>query len=198
VVPAADDARDKQVRDLLRQAIDDLQGSIRANDAKAAAALVVHGLLFAGVLTVIREVKPVYREALDAQRLVMVVLLAVALAAFVYSVLKLAQAVRPYVPKALRDRIAYAHPGVFFPISPTLSTQATAHGTDELKLFLAKLAPLTPAQLLDEYAAEVVKLAAIREYEVTCATRGYVALGIEVGLVTTWLVVVATIALTQL
>ncbi len=50
-------------RELLFKGIEDLQGSIHASDAKCSAALITHGLLFAGVVTVAANAARIYPDA---------------------------------------------------------------------------------------------------------------------------------------
>jgi hypothetical protein len=193
-----DDVLAKQRRDLLRDAILDIQGSIRANDAKSSAALVVHGLLFAGVLTVTREVKNVYVASGGWQRGLMVGLLGLALIAFLLSVWELSRAVSPYHPGELRRRIANHHPGVFFPLMRSLREEAEREGSNELLVFGRLLQGVNEEAIQADYAAELLKLGEIRQHEADAARRGYMWLRAELGLVAGYLVFVATVAMTQI
>lgn len=194
-----DEALPKQRRDLLRDAINDIQGSIRANDAKSSAALVVHGLLFAGVLAITRDVKPVYRTALFWQQFVILALLGLALIAFLVSVLWLTQSMIPYHPAAMVKRFHNLHPRLFFPLIRSLQEEAKCKGGDanELTVYREKLAQVTAEDLEADYSAELLKLADIRHYEAGAARRGYRWLRIELGLVAAFLVYVAVIATSQ-
>lgn len=183
-------------RELMRHAIDDLQGSIRANDAKASAALVVHGLLFAGVLTITREIDSVYRDTGCPGRAAIVALLVLALAGFVLSVVFLLRAVSPYRPKDLANQIAGEHPRVFFPDFPTLTQDGGAGG--ELEALRRRTDALKDTGQLDaEYRAELLKLSAILDHEAAAARLGYLFLRAEVICVGFYLLLVGILAVTQ-
>ena len=97
-------------RELVRHALNDLQGSIHANDSKSSAGLVVHGLLATAVLTLVSRLGPVYGDATDVARAAVVLCLLAALLTAVASILCLLAAVKPYPPskvvKRLRGRYA--------------------------------------------------------------------------------------------
>lgn len=185
-------------RELLRDAIADIQGSIRANDGKSSAALLVHGLLFAGIVTITAEIVAVYVEAATWQRVVMLGLLGVGLIAFVVSVWYLTRAVTPYHPSELRRRIGPGHPQLFFPLLHDLREEGERRHTDELTVYTEKLQAAGPEDIEADYGAELIKLADVRQYEARCARIGYRWLRIELMLVATYLVFVAGVGLTHL
>jgi hypothetical protein len=185
-------------RELLRDAIADIQGSIRANDGKSSAALLVHGLLFAGIVTVTAEIVAVYVEAAAWQQVVMLVALGSGLIAFVVSVWYLTRAVTPYHPSELRRRIERRHPKLFFPLLHDLREESERECTDELTVYMEKLQVADSRDIEADYGAELIKLADVRRYEARCARIGYRWLRIELVLVATYLVFVASVGLTHL
>jgi hypothetical protein len=82
-------------RELLAGAISDIQGSLHANVSKASAALIVHGLLFIGVLTITGQLGPIYEQASPKEQDWGLLLLGVSLLFFLISVSGLLLAVVP-------------------------------------------------------------------------------------------------------
>lgn len=187
----------QQRRDLLRDAIVDIQGSVRANDAKCSAALVVHGLLFAGVLTITRELGPVFETAGFVERGAIILTLGAALFCFMTSVWKLARAASPYEPTKLARKIADRHDQVFFPSLETLRPKRFGCG-DEFDVYNGKINKLTSARIERDYAAEVLKLADIREQQAREAQSGYKWLQGVLVAVAAHLIVVGILAVSQL
>jgi len=175
----------EEQRTLLYASITDISSSVKANDAKASAALVVHGLLFAGILNVVTKLDHAYGQASHRERILGVVLLGVTLAAFLCSILLLLLAVSPYRPKKLETRIGPFYPHVFFPVR-SLFRGSTPH--ESLR---QRVASLDEDAILDELTAEVLKLADILAYESDRAKWGYRALLAEVFAAAAFLVTVA-------
>lgn len=110
--------------ELLRAAIDDIQGSIHANDSKSAAALVVHALLATAVVALSTHLDSLYDKATrTVQHMLVGVLLAV-LACFVASVVELLRSIAPYEPRAVGGRIAREYAHLFFPDIESLAREA--------------------------------------------------------------------------
>jgi hypothetical protein len=114
-------------RDLLLAAIVDVGRSVSTNDQKASAALIVHGLLFAGVTAVIDKLGSIYGKASGVERVLGCVLLIAALLLFVLSVVALLLAVLPYRPKALYADLRHSSRQVFFPIFSDLVDAPDSH-----------------------------------------------------------------------
>lgn len=177
-------------RDLLLAGIEDTQGTIHANDTKCSAALVTHALVFAGLVTVTVNAARLYPKADHALRAIAIVLAALALVAFLTSVICLLVAVMPYRPKDLIARIKAEKPpppGVFFPEGGKfvclLGTQRKA------------VAGLTSETATFDLVCESAKLAAIRTHEGDWAARGYRMLILELLLAGAYLTFVGIIAL---
>jgi hypothetical protein len=185
-------------RALLLASITDIQGSIKANDAKTSAALVVHGLLFTGVLTVAKEVGPVYEAASRGARSLVIAFVALALTMFLVSVFSLMLAAVPYRPKRVAHDISHEYLGVFFPQQDALRKRGSGEsdGVRQLRGMDALVAELDRRNAIRELSAEVVKLADVLAYEGRWTKRGYRALSIEVVCVASFLSVVGLVAVT--
>jgi hypothetical protein len=153
---------------VLLASITELHGSVRANDAKCSAALVVHGLLFAATLGLVDKLAPVFAEAPPWQKWTVVGMVLVAALLFLFSVGFLLAALRPYRPKKLYQRDAQ-RPGVFFPftkrerISEDQAWPEMRQRLNELRL----------ENVETELAGEVTKLAFILRHESGKAMVGY-------------------------
>jgi len=174
----------------LLASIADLQGSIKADDSKASAALIVHGLLFTGVLTILTKTGSVYRHATTPERAVALGLLAAALAFFLLSVRALTRALSPYRPVATEGELAGRYPKVFFPLLDELRAEGQL-----FSVFRGRVDQLAePERVYDDLAAETLKLADILRFESRHAERGYRYLRYELAAVATFLVYAAGIA----
>lgn len=175
--------------DLLKTAIADIQGSIHANDSKCSAALVVHGLLFAGVVTVASRLGETWTAAGGPTQDASTALLAIATVAFVLSISSLLYALIPYSPrKTFYGPIVDAHRlrGVFFPNLKSLR----ASGADVLTPYLASLAALDSSEKIElELAYELIKVQNIRQHQAFWAICGFGLLIVEVAFAACFLVI---------
>jgi ElaB/YqjD/DUF883 family membrane-anchored ribosome-binding protein len=89
---------------LLRDSIVDIEGSIHANDNKASAALVVHGLVFAGAASLAKELGDVYMRLTELEEVVFWIAAGGALGSLLVSVLSLLAAIFPYHPRHLSSK----------------------------------------------------------------------------------------------
>jgi hypothetical protein len=190
-VPADDDLYEDK-RQLLTTAVGDVKGSIHANDQKVAAALVVNGLLFTGVVTVLTRLEGIYTAAQPWQRWAGGALLAVSLVNFAASVSYLLWAMKPYRPEAIEKKMEGLYPRVFFPRSDDLE------GDDPFGPWRERVDGLRRSDVLDELTAETLKLADILHTESKRASQGYKWLAIEGLFVLALLVFVAVVAVSQL
>jgi hypothetical protein len=181
-------------RELLFKGIEDIQGSIHANDAKCSAALITHGLLFAGVVTVAANAARIYPDAHGPLPILALVFAGLAACAFVVSIVCLLHAVMPYQPSALAEGIVDGHrpPELFFP--PT--SQLSLGGAEAMRRQLDAVGRLDQEGVTLELVAESVKLADIRRHEARYARVGYRVLMVEVVLVVTFLGLAGATALT--
>jgi hypothetical protein len=182
IVPHEDDLAVR--RQVLSAAVEDLGRSVSANDQKASAALIVHGLLFAGIVSIAGNLGDAFQEADRFDRVVMTVCLAVALAAFLVSVGMLLWAIRPYRPPSALYRVDDEHPGAFFPVFGK-----RAGGDQMVAEIKTRVERLTAETAVNELSLEVVKLADILSHESNHARHGYTALVVEILAVSAFLVV---------
>ncbi len=183
----------RHVHDLLLASIEDVQSAIIANDTKASAALIVHGLLFTGVITLLVNLGGVYHSASGAQQHVALVCLFLAFVAFLGSIYFILRALLPYHPDKLeaqlRAKYSDRYREVFFPLG--LLKEADPYGE-----LLKRLAELDDDESITaELAAERIKLADILRYESMQTRRGYLLLRAEIALAAAFLIVVATAVL---
>lgn len=185
--------RDDATRELQLASMPDIQGSIQANDTKSSAALVVHGLLFAGVVSVAANIGDTFETATLGARIAGGVLLAAAASAFGGSVLALIDAARPHDPKSTRDVTTGKQAEAFFPpANPRLRPPGTVNALADQQARLASLQ--TQADFEAEYAAEQIKLADIRVTQAYAAKRGFALLKLELLFVAVFLLLVALVA----
>lgn len=165
---------------LLLAGIEDAQGTIHANDAKCSAALITHGLLFAGVVTVTADAAKIYPQTHGPLPVIALALVGLVACTFLVSIAALLLSVMPYRSKTLLRVIEEKQdqPRLFFPPRQR-----------------RKLDALDEAGVKRELVYESVKLAAVRDHEAGFAKIGYVFLVIEVALVIAYLGVVAATAL---
>lgn len=178
-------------RDLLSAAVVDISGSVKANDQKASAALIVHGLLFAGVVTIVSRLGPVYEHAKTWQRITGTVPLAIALGAFLISIWYLLRALRPYHDEELDQKLKSKYKRVFFPLPKDLDQP------DPLSAWRECLDQLDFEDTLDTLTAEVLKLGAILRWESSKTGSGYLWLGAEVAAGAAFFVTAAGVAMSQ-
>lgn len=178
-----------RVFDLQAASIADVQASISANDSKASAALIVHGLLFTGLIGLITHLGKIYDDASLAQRILALSLLGLALGAFVLSIYFILRALVPYRPsKGIMQELEGRYLEVFFP----LDLLGARRPYDTL---LGRLHGMDQQSITAELAAERLKLADILRHESVQTQRGYRLLLAEIVFVALFLVVLATAAL---
>lgn len=158
----------------------DIQGSIHANDSKCSAALVVHGLLFAGTVSVVSKLGDVWRDASNATQTVAAISLAIAAVMLVLSIAVLLWALFPHSPsESFRAPMVSAHGlhGVFFPDLDTLR----ARGTNRLTPYVDDLRSVDSAAKVElELAYELLKVQEIRTHDAWYARIGFVLLIVEI------------------
>jgi hypothetical protein len=184
---------------LLLAGIQDAQGTIHANDAKCSAALITHGLLFAGVVTVTANASKIYPQTHGALPVIAIVLGGLVAVAFLISIVALLLAVMPYRPKVLLKLIEEKgyQPRLFFPPSVSGQCPTPAGAEKRIRAQLDAVETLDVARVNNELVCESVKLAAVRDHEAGFARVGYVALVVEVALVVAYLGVVLATALSS-
>jgi hypothetical protein len=192
------------VKELQLASIPDIQGSIHADDSKASVGLVVHGLLFAGLVSVVSNLGDLYADVEESARIAGWVLLGAASVAFVLSILALINAARPHSPDH-----GLATDGAFFPRTESpprgwwRAVGRNAFGAFRLRGEdpsaakrredqTSRLKGLEqPRDFVCEYAGEQVKLINIHEKQARRITSGFWWLRVEVGFVAAFLLLVA-------
>lgn len=186
------ETQQKAVQETLLASIHDVQTAISANDSKASAALIVHGLLVTGVLTLLVHLGSIYKAASNVERFWALLFLFGALASFLASIGFLLAALLPYRPRALDHHMRTHHKDkyleVFFPLRFLQEPDAYA-------ALLRRVRKLEHGDVAAELAAERIKLADILRYESAQTKWGYLLLAIEVLFVTGFLVAAGTAAL---
>lgn len=164
--------------DFLLAAVNDAEGTIRATDAKAAVALVVHGLVFAALVGVTQEIGDVYEAAPCSFRAAVVVLLGITTVALLVSVLWMLLCVAPAPRSAVPD--TEASTGHFFVPLQTrgwLSPEVTSYPVG----FKEAVASMSEADRRDQLTGELLKLSAIRARKTVLIRSGLAALAVEFG-----------------
>lgn len=179
----------KHLDDLLLASIQDVQSSIGANDSKASAALIVHGLVFTGLIELLVNLGGVYRGAGEAQRVVALIFLFLVLLTFLLSIYFIMRALLPYHPEKLERKLGDRFPEVFFP-------QRFLKDPDPYASYAKRLGELDGEEgIWPELAAERLKLADVLRYEAGNTRRGYQFLRFEIAFAAAFLIVLATAVL---
>lgn len=190
-----EDTSTRTRRQLLLAAIGDIQGSIHANDSKSAAVLIVHGLLFTGVMTVTSRLGPLFRHASVFVRVAISVELGFAVIFFLTSVLALLWAVVPHRPhRAFIDRNLNRDPNppdFFYPEPRSLRDPSKS----ETRVLLDQINRLTNPSAEAGLAYEVVKVQNIQQQEAIFAKWGVWLLLPESLAVTMYLLTIGILAL---
>ena len=215
-------AEDSGQRSLLFAALTDIGGSVSANDQKAAAALVVHALLFAGVTSLVGKFGPIYHYSGAVLRDIGVGLIVLALVLFLGSLLALLLAVSPYRPLFVHQDVAGEYKGVFFPsidvfgrgaktwtwrwfwprlktiLAPAGARQPPPRPANQRSLLLEQMRESVSGMSADdvdtELMVEVLKLKDILDWESGCARWGYRLLAVEVAVLTAFFVLITVVA----
>jgi hypothetical protein len=179
----------KHLDDLLVASIQDVQSSIGANDNKASAALIVHGLVFTGLIQLLVSLGGVYRSASDAQRVIALIFLFLVLITFLISIYFIMRALLPYHPEKLEGKLGDRFQGLFFPLR-------FLDDRDPYASYAARLSELQGEDgIWRELAAERLKLADVLRYESNNTRRGYQFLRFELAFAAAFLIVLATAVL---
>jgi hypothetical protein len=177
-------------RELLYNAIEDIQGSIHANDSKGSAGLLVHGLLVTGILALSSGLGELYGKADDTAQAVIDVALGGALVLLLLSVLALLVAIYPYEAKKHKKRLPRAGKlRVFFPDVDHLKKPGAAKDLQK-----ALQALNSEDTLEEELIGELMMVAYIRDHEAWWAKWGFILLGIEVIFGVIYLGMIALVA----
>lgn len=186
----ATDEEIKSHQRLLYAAIDDIGEAVRGNDAKAYAALVLHGLILAGLTTLVTRLGAVYQHAEPIEKVLGLLLLSATFACFLISAWALIDAVRPYWPKDIEKDLKRFYNHVFFPSD--VYGACSPHGA-----MSKRLNDMSELNVRDELVAETLKLGDILKHESQQTARGYHFLRFEL-VATTLFLIVAIISAIQM
>lgn len=176
----------------LLAAINDAEGTIRATDAKASIALVLHGLLFSGLLAVLGDVGDTYACASSGVRTAIATALALAACAFVLSVVQLLRCVRP-APARVIPALAHGKSrGTFFVLGKGSALWGNWKPDRLPATFQHELVALTSSAMASELAGELIKLSAIRGRKTALITSGIRWLTAMFGAVVVFLALLAS------
>jgi hypothetical protein len=164
--------------DFMLASVVDTEGTIRATDTKASIALVLHGLLFSGLISVTERIGPTYDAAGASFHIAILSLLIIALCGALGSVVCLLLCVAPAPGSALPELPKSAR-GLFFVnvqakgrINPGVSSVDSAYFND--------VKAMNADSRLHQLTGEVLALSSIRARKTTLVRRGLALLGVEV------------------
>jgi hypothetical protein len=181
-------------RDLVRQAITDIQGSIQANDQKSAAGLVAQAFLTAAVVGLVTQLGSIHKEGTEAARVLIDLALGGTMVFGVLSISFLIIAVMPYEPGeefAARNKRG----GVYFPQITKLTGKWRRDDVSELDQLKPKFEDLRKEdQLHEEYLSELLMVANIRHHEARWGKIGFRFLLVEVVCVVIYLITIGAVA----
>lgn len=164
-------------REFLLAAIADTEGTVRATDTKASVALVLHGILFSGLLTLTKDSTAFTNDAPYA--CLLVILAVLIMSALVVSVLWLLRCVAPAPPRTLPSDARRAAGGLFFPVGETGWIKAVPR-MSALDDAVRSYEQADETELRTELVSELYKVSAIRERKLALIKVGFLTLGIEV------------------
>jgi hypothetical protein len=173
-------------RGLVEGAVTDTEGTIRATDTKASIALVLHGLLFAGLLNVTMDLGRHYSAAGTPHQVATAILLGIVGLAFVGSIVQLLRCIAPAPRKVIPDTHHWSH-GVFFVVDQKVGHEWKMPPISRLN---ERLQAMTVEHIENEWLAEVVKVSAIRARKTRLIKSGVLLLGIEVVAAVAYLAVI--------
>lgn len=189
--------RAERIVDFQLASIVDVQGSITANDSKASAALIVHGLLFGGLVELVTHLGGIYNRAAVGERVLGLFLLGFALLTFVLSIWFILKALLPSHPakKIEAELEGFSNSGggyrrAFFPVDLLARDCTEPYGR-----LCRRLDTLGDDDVVFELAAERLKLADILRQESSQTMWGYWFLLAEVIAVVLFLVFLAAVVL---
>jgi hypothetical protein len=178
-------------RELLEASVTDTEGTIRATDTKASIALVLHGLLFSGVVGVTKDLGDRYSETGSLQKVLVVGCLIIVALAFASSVMQLLRCVAPAPAHAIPHTHGRSR-GLFF-ITARRTGRFSWHmpSAEELERRLHKTGV---DHIEQEWLAEALKVAGIRERKTRLIKSGLALLAVEVLAVVVYLALIGVSA----
>jgi hypothetical protein len=163
--------------EFLLAAVGDTEGTIRATDTKASIALVLHGLVFSGLIGATERIGILYATAPSGLQIAVVVLLSVVVASSLSSVLCLLLCVAPAPACAIPDLPPLPASRFFLPMKAVGLISPRVRSVDAA--YRESVASMDENARLDDLVREVLALSAIRARKITLIRRGLGLLGLE-------------------
>lgn len=165
------------------------QDAIRGTDTKASVALVLHGIIFSGVITATKDFNPHFHHSGSVLRYAFIVLLATGGLLSALSVLAMVLVVSPSPPGTIPREELRSH-GYYFPqLKGTLGIRGVAvhaaRGT--FREHIARLEGLTSSDINAELAVELLRISALRTRKTKLASVGFRLLAAEVVIIVVYL-----------
>lgn len=164
-------------RTMLLAAIADTEGTIHASDTKASIALVIHGLILSGVLSLAGSLGADFE---GFYRALVIVLLAAIVVVFVTSVFQLLRSVTP-TPARVFSGIEGGH-NVFFVEARADPITGNIRGVPSVSDVHRALVCLDEGELEEDLVVELMRVSAVRARKVALVGSGLRLLGIEIAL----------------
>lgn len=164
-------------RETLATAFVDAEGTVRATDTKASIALILHGLLFGGLVSVTKDLGASYSKHETLFKISAATLLLLTTFAFLCSVVQLLRCVAP-APSWVVPRMKSLRNGVFYITDERVSwNRWEMPDVDEIR---ARLLALDAADIENELLGELIAVSAIRQRKIRLVKSGYLMLAAEV------------------
>lgn len=178
-------------RELLYAAISDTEGTIRATDAKASFAFVLHGLLFGTLVGVTAQLGSLYADGTCGLRAALIVLGTLFGMSFLLSVIALVRCVAPAPPAAVPKIKKSA--GVFFIMPKTQRWRGMSRMPSSEEI-ASRLHNMDSFAIQRELVGEIVKISAIRARKLKLIALGFHLLIAEIVLALVYVAVIAAAA----
>lgn len=179
-------------RTMLLAAIADTEGTIQGTDTKASIALVIHGLVLSAILGVAGGLSG-FDDSAFLYRAWIVLLLAVIVAVFLFSVAQLLRCVMP-TPAKVFSGIEGGH-DVFFISAKVNPRTGRMEGIPSPKDIHSTLVTLDQGELEEDLVVELTVVSTVRARKVALVGDGLKWLALEIALSTVFVVSVGLHAL---
>ncbi len=168
----------QRTNEFLLAAVTDAEGTIRATDTKASIALVLHGLLFSGLVGVTQDAGNIYHAASCHFQTAVLILLGLVGSGFLLSVGCLLGCVAPSPRSAIPDVSPLGTAGFFIPMRAKGPFSPRVRSID-VAAYAQMVRGMNASARQEQLMGEVLKLNAIRERKTTLIRRGLSFLAAE-------------------
>ena len=184
----------QSINEFLLAAVTDAEGTIRGTDTKASIALVLHGLLFNGLIGVIKDGGNIYHAASCHFQTLVLILLGLVELGFLLSVGCLLACIAPSPRSAIPDISPLGTGGFFIPMRAEGRFSPRVRSVD-VAAYTQTVRRMDASARQDQLMGEVLKLNAIRERKTTLIRRGLGCLAAELMAAVGYLVVLGAHAI---